>query len=255
MLEQQTARNNAAGDVFGDRSAAEYNWKTSARQDLWNEYNAARQGAPELVGGYAGTPDWYGPAADFYRSMMETGGVTDADKANIRSLASAVPTGLYAGLKNNMTRMNAATGGYAGYNSQLAKLGREGAREGSRAIQESEAGILDMINRNKFQAAQGLESSFHKGSPGSAGSRGGVGSSDYYLNKMEGLMEGTTDLPYANLQLGAYGAGTGAVTHRVDETPGWQKALYSAIPSAAGAAIGAFTGGGGKKKPVDGGYY
>jgi hypothetical protein len=110
-----------------------------------------------------------------------------------------------------------------------------------------------MINKNKFQGASGLESSFHKGSPGSAGSRGGVGSQDYYLNKMEGLMGTATDIPYMDRQMGAYGQATNSINSRVDETPGWQKALYSVVPAAANAAVGAFTGGfGGKKKNFEG---
>lgn len=250
MLAGQTARNNAAGDVFGERSAAEYNWGSSARQDLWNEYNRLRGEAPELTGGSAGTPDWWDPAADFYKGMMETGGMTDADKTNYRSWTTAPIAGFYQGLKNEMARKNNAIGGYAGYNSQTAKLGRDAARQGFLTAQESESGLLDMINRNKFQGAAGYNSSFHKGSPGSAGSRGGVGSSDYYLNKMEGLMGGVKDLPYANLQLGGYGAGTNSINSRVDETPAWQKALYNVVPAAASAAVGAFTGGGGgSRKP------
>jgi hypothetical protein len=248
MLAQQTAKQNQAGDVFGGRSAAEYDWKTSARQDLWNQYAGRMGDAPELVGGHAGTADWYGPAADFYRSMMETGGMTDADKANYRSWTTAPISGFYTGLKNQLGRMNAATGGYSGYTSQAAKLTRDAARQGFHTAQESESGLLDMINRNKFAGAGGLESSFHKGTPGSAGSRGGVGSQDYYLNKMEGLMEGTTDIPYGQMQMAGYGGGTNAVQSRVDETPWWQKAVVNAVPAAASAAIGAFGGGGSKKQ-------
>ena len=245
LLEEQRSRNNAAGDVFGERSAAEYNWKTSGRQDLWNRYNELSQSAPELVGGSAGTADWWDPAADFYKGMMESGGFTDADKANYRSWTTAPISGFYQGLKNEMARKNNAIGGYAGYNSQAAKLSRDAARQGFLTAQESESGLLDMINKNKFAGASGYNSSFHKGSPGSAGSRGGVGSQDYYLNKMEGLMGGASDLPYAGLQLSGYGAGSQNVNSRVDETPGWQKALMGAIPGIAGAAVGAFTGGGG----------
>jgi len=256
LLAQQQQRNNAAADVFGGRSAAEYNWGSSARQDLWDRYNALSQDAPELTGGYAGTPDWWDPAADFYKGMMETGGMTEADKANYRSWTTAPISGFYQGLKSELARKNNATGGYASYNSQAAKLSRDAARQGFLTAQESETGLWDMLNKNKFAGAAGYNSSFHKGSPGSAGSRGGVGSQDYYLNKMEGLMEGTKDLPYANLQLGGYGAGSSNVNNRVDETPTWQKALMGAVPAAANAAVGAFTGGGGRKaKPQMDSFY
>lgn len=251
LLEEQRGRNNAAGDVFGDRSAAEYNWGSSARQDLWNRYNALSQGGG-TIGGSAGTADWWDPASDFYKNMMETGGMTDADKANYRSWTTAPISGFYTGLKNQMARANNALGGYAGYNSQNAKLTRDAARQGFLTAQESESGLLDKLNENKFRGAAGYNSSFHKGSPGSAG----VSSEDYYLNKMAGLMGDTKDLPYANLQLGGYGAGSANVNNRVDETPTWQKALMGAIPGVASAAVGAFTGGGGgSKKPQMDSFY
>jgi hypothetical protein len=245
LLENQRGIQNTYGSDMGARGANEYDFRTGARGNLWDRYSQLADGAPELTGGSAGTADWYGPAADFYRGMMETGGMTDADKTNYRSWTTAPIAGFYQGLKSEMARKNNAIGGYAGYNSQNAKLGRDAARQGFLTAQESESGLLDMINRNKFQGAGGLESSFHKGTPGSAGSRGGVGSQDYYLNKMEGLMEGAEDLPYSQMQGGAYNNAYQGVTNRRDETPGWQKALTGIVPAAASAAVGAFTGGGG----------
>src|SRR5574343_275633 len=249
LLENQRGIQNTYGSDMGARGASEYDFFNQSRQNLWDRYSALAGEAPELTGGYGGTADCYGPASDFYRSMMETGGMNDQQKAEFEAVSNAPLTGIMESLKNDMIRKNNATGGYAGFNSQLARQARAAGQQGQQVAMASRSGLLDMINRNKFAGASGLESSFHKGSPGSAGSRGGVGSQDYYLNKLEGLMEGTKDLPYSQMQGNAYNNAYQGVTNRRDETPLWQRSLASIGPSAISGGIGAFTGGGTKKRP------
>lgn len=251
QLASQLNQQNQFAGAMGDRSTNEYNYRTGQRgaitDALWNQYNSA----PELTGGSAGRAAYYDPAADFYRGMMDNGGFSDADKANYRSWTTAPIAGFYEGLKRNLSRQNAASGGFVGYNSQSAKMGRDAARQGALTAQESESNLLDMINKNKFQGAAGLNASYHPAVAGSAGSRGGAGSKDYYLDRLTGLMGGAEDLPYSQLAGNEYNAGVNTIHDRVDETPTWQKMVGSILPAAAGAAMSAF-GGGGAKKPSGG---
>jgi hypothetical protein len=72
---------------------------------------------------------------------------------------------------------------------------------------------------------------------------GGPGTQDYILRQMQGLM-GDNGLQYSQLSGNAYGPmATADITGRKDETPLWQKSLGAILPSAASAAMGAFTGG------------
>lgn len=255
MLSNQRDIQNQYASSMGDRSAAEYQRRNEQGDYLWNQFANRLGNAPTLTGGHAGTADWYGPAANFYRNMMESGGMTPEQQQGYRSWTTAPIAGFYQGLRSNLDKTNNAIGGFAGYNSQAAKMSRDAARQGFLTAQESESGLQDMLNRNKFAGASGLESSFHKGTPGSAGSAGGVGSQDYYLRQMMDLRNSNEDLPYAQLQGNAINQGYQGATNRRDETPLWQRSLASMIPSAAGAAVGAFMPSGGRvKSPSSYGY-
>lgn len=250
QLSAQAGLQNQYANQMGGRGESEYNYRSGLRDTITNEYLKAMQNAPTVAGGSAGTPDWWGPAADFYKNLMETGGWSPEEMANYRSWTTAPISGFYTGLKNQLQRQNAAIGGSVGYNSQTAKLARDAARQGFQTAQESESGLQQMIREAKERGAAGYQSSYHKGSGGSAGYAGAPGSKDYYLRQLTGLMGGAEDLPYSELQGGGLRSAAGTIGSRVDETPGWQKALMGVIPSAAGAAMSVF--GGGDRRPKAG---
>lgn len=263
MLAQQTQQANAYGNTMGARSGAEYDWRTQARQNLWDRYSDLASGAPTTVGGSAAWTDpEQGLRQDIYgryQNLADTGGWTPEEMANYRSWTTAPIAGFYQGLKSQLERQNNAIGGYVGYNSQSAKLARDAARQGFSTAQESESGLQQMIREAKLQGLAGMSAEAERLASGhhagSAGSSTGPGTEDYYLRQMQGLMSGAEDLPYAQAQLAGYNAGTGAVNNRVNETPAWQKALTAIVPAAANAAVGAFTGGGGSRNTKPAGWY
>jgi hypothetical protein len=262
MLGQQTKAYNTAAGGYGDRSAQEYNYKTGLRNTITDKYLQMMGDAPQIGGGTAGWTDPYQnlrqDVYDKYKNLADTGGWDDAQKAGYRSWTTAPISGFYTGLKDQLARQNNAIGGFAGYNSQSAKLARDAARQGYNTAQESESGLQQMIREAQLQGIQGmgtqaerLSSGVHHGSAGYAGA---PGTQDYYLRQLTGLMGDTSDIPYAQLQYQGLGGATNTIAGRQDETPGWQKMLTGMIPGAINAGIGAFTGGfgGGNKKPNPG---
>lgn len=260
LINQNAAANNA-------RSGSEYDYRTSTRDYLTNSYkNLANgldiNGNPIAAsggggGGGGGEAAWVDPATgmrqsvyDQYKNLADTGGWTPDEMTNYRSWTTAPIAGFYTGLKNDLQRRNNAIGGFAGYNSQSAKMARDAARQGFQTAQESESGLQQMIRDAKLQGIQGMESTANdisaasrpRGGGGGGGGGGGAGSSeqDYYLRQLQGLMGGSEDLPYAQLGNQGLGMGTQSIAARVDETPAWQKMATSLIPSAANAALGAF---------------
>ena len=251
QLGQQRQLQNTYANQMGERSQNEYDYRTGTRDYLTGQYKDLAGGAPTLVGGSAA---WTNPMAGLldpvmagYQDLYKTGGWTPEEMAGYRSWTTAPISGFYQGLKNQLERSNNAIGGYVGYNSQSAKLGRDAARQGFQTAQESESGLQQMIREAKLQGLQGMNqiaqekmAAYH---PGSAGSAGGVGSQDYYLNKLGSLMGGAEDLQYGQMAQGGYNAGADTANNIASTTPLWQQSLASIAPAAANAAIGSFTGG------------
>lgn len=276
MLGEQTARANQFGAGMGSRSAGEYDWRTGQRSriadEYWNLYKGAGQPDATPTGGGGGRRGGRGAAgaapvdplaameSDIYNrftNLAETGGWTEPELANYRSWTTASTPGFYTGLKNELERMNAASGGYAGYNSQAAKLSRDAARRAFETTQESESGLQQMVREAKERGLAGMQSEVArrralqaaKRGGGGGGGGGGYGGSekDYYLRQLTGLMGGAEDLPYAQMQLGSFGPALQSIGMRVDETPGWQRALTGLAGAAIPSAFGAFGGGGGSR--------
>lgn len=216
MGNKSAKQNNQAvtnfGSTMGDRSTKEYDFRTSTRDKILGEYQKLYEGAPETVGGSGAYDDpeqgLRQDVYDRYKNLADTGGWTEGDKAGYRSWTTAPISGFYTGLKDQMARQNNAIGGYAGYNSQNAKLARDAARQGYTTAQESESGLQDMIRSAKERGIQGMGSQAERLASGhhagSAGSSTGPGTQDYYLRQMTGLMGDAEDLPYAKLQGDSY---------------------------------------------------
>ena len=252
MLGDQTKIINQFGGVMGGRADETYAKKNQYQDMMMGEYQKLLSGASDgtldmgSAGGWVG-PD-YSKVRPEWENLMATGGWSDRDKAAFSAVTTAPISGFYTGMKNDLARSNAATGGYAGYNSQSAKLGRDASRQGYLTALESEGTMQKDIRDRKYQGLQGLtslEASLAHSTPGSSGS---YGASMDILNQMQRLGAGYNDLPYSGLQAGSFGPGIQSVASRVDETPAWQKIATSFAPSAISAGIGAL-GGLGSKKP------
>jgi len=265
MLGQQTQAISQFGSHIGQAGQDEMAWKRGLRENIastyWDKINGT--GEEGGGGGGGGAPAWVDPATGMrsdiygrYTNLADTGGWTDPEKTDFRSWTTAPIAGFYTGLKNQLTRANNATGGYAGYNSQTAKLGRDAARQGFLTALESESGLQDMIRSAKERGIAGMSqtaeniSGASRPMGGGGGGGGGEGDEDdYYLRRLEGLMG--NDLPYWQMQQGSYPQGTQSINARVDETPAWQKMAMSLAPSAINAGIGAFSGGGNRSRQPD----
>jgi hypothetical protein len=190
---------------------------------------------------------------DTAREFMNTGGYTPQQKAEYLAYTGAVVPSFYQGLRGNMARANAATGGYSGYNTQTRALNRDAARQGFLTNLEAKSGLETNIRDNRFRgmnAVGGFDTEYMNRldkarAEASANARAGQNDRDSYLRALTGLMGSYDDIPYAGLQLSGYSQGMQGVNSRVSETPAWQQMALGLIPSAANAALGIWGGGSG----------
>ena len=81
-----------------------------------------------------------------YANWERTGGYTESDKQNIRDRATSTIPSFYAGVKDEIARRNALSGGYApGYSSSVRALSRDSARGTADAARSAELGISDRV--------------------------------------------------------------------------------------------------------------
>lgn len=267
LLGQQTRRTQDIQDIAGQRSGEIYgagrgdiDWARGNLRGMWDELGAGGGG------GGGGGPAFEAMKFDsstlpFYLKMMNEGGYSEADKANILSYATGPITGMFEGLKRNIESM-AAGRGVPAYGSGMSRLARDQAYQGSELAKGVAGDLAEKILASRFQGASGatgvesekraFEVSERDKKLAAARARAAAASSganaDYahrmgIINAMLGL-EGDKDLAYMDRQLGAGGQAFAGIGSRVDETPLWQKGLFSALPAAVGAGVGAFTGGG-----------
>jgi hypothetical protein len=281
MLEEQTRRTQDIQDIAGQRSGEIYgagrgdiDW---ARGNLKSMYDALGAGGGDGGGGGPAfeAMEFNSSTLPFYLQMMNEGGYSEADKANILSYATGPITGMFEGLRRNLQSM-ASGRGIPAYGSGLSRLARDQAYAGGEMAKGVAADLAEKILASRFQGASGatgiesekrafevserdkkLADARARAAAASAGANADYAHRMGIINAMLGL-EGDKDLAYMDRQLGAGGQAFGGISSRVDETPLWQKALVSAVPSAIGAGIGAISGGGynplsafKKKKPYD----
>lgn len=253
LLEQQRAQTNAFSAHMGQAAQDELEWRRGQRENIaqqyWNKINGTGEEGGGGGGG-GGAPAWVDPATGMrsdiysrYQNLADTGGWTDDQMRDYRSWTTAPISGFYTGLKNQLIRANNAMGGYAGYNSQTAKLSRDAARQGFLTAMESESGLQDMIRSAKERGLAGMAqeaeaiSGASRPMGGGGGGGGGAGSSDedYYLRRLEGLMG--NDLPYWQLQNQGYGNSIDAINARVKGN------TWGTVGGIAGGVIGGVAGG------------
>lgn len=260
MLSDQGTRFSNIGDVAGDRSAEIYgagrgdtDFARQGFKDLYSSLGAEGEGGGGGGGGY--TPAGFESSAlPFYQKMMNEGGYSEADKSNILSYASGPISGMFEGLKRNLGTMSAGRG--IGYGSGFGRLARDQAYAGSDMAKGVAGDLAEKILASRFSGASGttgIESekrafeAQERARAEASAARGRAGADDVYGQKRQLLydmlgLEGDKDLSYMDRQLGAEGARANTINSRVDETPLWQRAAASILPSAASSAVGAFTG-------------
>lgn len=281
LLGQQTGRANQIADVAGGRSQEQYDLlhgnQGRISSALWDLYGAAGSDEGEGGGGGGYTPANFGDllgyestALPFYQRMMKEGAFDERERGAIESSATAPISGIYEGILRNLNSRAAGRG----LGTNTGNLLRDQAYAASEASKGAFADIAKMVAESKFRGAGGVtgiegevmglkereterKRAFDAAERARAASAAGAGARAAAASRSEQRsildqilgITGDRDLSYMDRQLGGTGLGMSGITSRVDETPYWQKVAGSVIPAAAGAAVGAFTGGYKKKQP------
>lgn len=92
-----------------------------------------------------------------YEEFARTGGISDADKTNMRGrIASQVPS-YYAAMNATGDRLNGAQGGYnIGAQAQRARSARDQSAASAAAVRDGELGITDAVNSGRQWGATGM---------------------------------------------------------------------------------------------------
>lgn len=107
------------------------------------------------------------PSGKFYSNLMNTGGYSEQDKADMSAEGNAATPAFFDNLRNMYSSQQAATGGYSpGYGASLARLSREGAREAQDAARRTSLGINESVRGGKERGAAGISGQFLGGMAG-----------------------------------------------------------------------------------------
>lgn len=208
----QQSQSNATN--YGNMGSEQYGKKNAFQDNMMGQYQSmldkVRSGEADMgsAGGWVG-PDYSGVQGD-WENLKNTGGWSDRDKAAFSAVSNAPISGFYTGMKNDLARSNAATGGYAGYNSQSAKLSRDAARSGYLTALNTENTMQSDIRNRKESALQALTQMAQSQAHSTPGSAGSFGSEMDILGRMQSLGGSYNDIPYWQLQQGGQGQALGA---------------------------------------------
>jgi hypothetical protein len=146
-------------NTASDRSAEQYNQVSGLPSEILNQYRGMLGGIGE--GGGRGP---LGPiykeqafessALPFYKEMMETGGYTDADKANILSYATGPISGMFGALSRQLGQARASRG-LPSYSSGDSRLMRDAAYESSNLAKGVSGDLAERVLANRFQGGSG----------------------------------------------------------------------------------------------------
>lgn len=125
-------------------------------------YNAKLLGLdPSLVdleGKYKNLSGGMDRALGGYDEFAKTGGVSDADRANIRSRGAETGSAIFGNLKNEMARRNAVSGGYGGgMSGSMARLAREQGIAAGKGARDTEMDISNTVRQGRLAGLSGQE--------------------------------------------------------------------------------------------------
>lgn len=99
-----------------------------------------------------------------YKDWLNTGGVSDAEKADYRSRATSVIPSIYEGAKRSLDRQNSIQGGInPGYTAQSRQIMGDSARQSQQAATGAEVDLANMVRSGKLSAAGNLDQNFMSG--------------------------------------------------------------------------------------------
>lgn len=140
----------------GYQGSAGYN--QADYQDIMNRYRDIAGGAP----GTGGNSGWATPADQFksyagYEDFAKTGGFSRDDIANMRARGVAPIRAVYGNAERELNRNRALQGGYSpNFAAAQAKMAREQSQGQADALQNTEAGLAEMVQKGKQFGLQGM---------------------------------------------------------------------------------------------------
>lgn len=86
--------------------------------------------------------------------LQKTGGLSDAEKGDLRARGVSPIRAIYANMERDMNRQRSISGGYSpSYNATAARMAREGSESIAGAVQNVNAKIAEMVQQGKLTAA------------------------------------------------------------------------------------------------------
>jgi hypothetical protein len=96
-------------------------------------------------------------AGGTYEEFARTGGISDQDRANIRSRATSVIPAYYSRMKAEADRAGALQGGYGPGNLALkSRMARDAVAQSAASARDAELGIADQVRQGRMFGAQGM---------------------------------------------------------------------------------------------------
>jgi len=93
-----------------------------------------------------------------YEEFAKTGGISDADRSNIRSRGAETGSAIFGNLRNEMARRGAVTGGYnPGGSASMARLAREQGIAAGKSARDTELDISDRVRSGRMAGLGGMK--------------------------------------------------------------------------------------------------
>lgn len=225
-----------------------------AMQDYGNIMGLYQGMLPQYQNLYKDLRGQYGGFLGSASNMANTGGLSDADKANLRARAISPIRAVYANSLRNVERQRALQGGYSpGYSTLMGRFNRDMGQGVSDATTNAEAAIAEMVQRGKLGGLSAWGSGLGGMASGLLGALGGQNASIGGMNSLFGNQPGMAGL-FGNQMLQGMGQQLQAAglqnqlslglmgnQNQVGTIPGnWQN--FWGNVAAPGQAIGAYTG-------------
>lgn len=133
----------------------------------WDQ--AARDNVNRSIAGYQNFADTGGVSAEdqnrmrgmgIYDEWSKSGGVTDADRANLRARGNSVIPAFYNRVREESNRLGRVQGGGGpGQAALMSRLARDQSRGAQSAALETEGGIADRVRQGQMWGTEGMERS------------------------------------------------------------------------------------------------
>ena len=111
-----------------------------------------------LEGRYQGLSGGLDKSLGGYEEFAKTGGISDADRSNIRSRGAETGSALFSNLRNEMQRKQQVAGGYSpGMTASSARMAREQSIAAGKGARDTEMDISNQVRQGRLAGLGGME--------------------------------------------------------------------------------------------------